>query len=608
MIKSVIRSWNLLTTPEKRQLSILAVFRATTNILDLLGIGLIGYAGAIALGVDNGISFLPDIDFSDRYALSFVLIVAAGLFASKSILGVLLSRSLYAKLAQIESVHSDDLLTRILGVDFEDLKSDSAGEIEWATLRSTQIAFSLVLGKAVDLFAEATLAVSILAILIIADWPTALGATLYFSAMLGAFYLYSRVVLSSAGAQYTTSSMQFADHLADVLRAYKEISIFRTMPYFLGLLSANRSQLARANGKNLYLASIPRLIVETGLIVGTLGFVGFYLTIGSREEDWVTLGVFLFAGLRMMSALLPIQRSLSSLRYESELASTAQSLLENFRERPLPSNGQNEAGFFSPDNNSPKPTPKGLSVDLKNVSFQFKDSPEDALKDVNLTIESGENIAIIGPSGSGKTTLLELILGLKDPTSGHALLDGFAAKFARRDLRLKLAYVPQKPALIRGSIAQNVAIGIPSGMIDHRQVEFSLRQAQLLEFVQSLPDGSATVIDKHLDSLSGGQMQRLGLARALYVKPQLLALDEPTSALDGETESAITENLHRLNSTMTVITIAHRISTIRRAEKVFFVEGGRLTGSGSFAEIRRDRRFSDYLRFLDQHEGDPKAQ
>lgn len=199
----------------------------------------------------------------------------------------------------------------------------------------------------------------------------------------------------------------------------------------------------------------------------------------------------------------------------------------------------------------------------------------------------GQNVAIIGPSGAGKTTLVDLILGLLTPQVGSVMVNDVSPAVLLDKMPGIISYVPQKPGLVAGTIAQNIALGLEEHQIDYELVREALERAHLSEFVDSLPEGVHTSVGKQADALSGGQIQRLGLARALYEKPRLIVLDEATSALDAGAEAIISNTLNSFAGDVTVIVIAHRLSTVQHSDVVYLMEDGHVTASGSFAELRK---------------------
>ena len=206
---------------------------------------------------------------------------------------------------------------------------------------------------------------------------------------------------------------------------------------------------------------------------------------------------------------------------------------------------------------------------------------------MNLEIASGSVVAIVGSSGAGKTTLVDLMLGVLSPTSGNILISGMSPLEAVRKWPGAISYVPQDVIIINTSIAGNVTMGYPDQENYEPLIEKALETAQLKEFVSSLKHGNKTTVGDRGTSISGGQRQRLGIARALFTMPRLLILDEATSALDGATEANISESINALKGHTTVLMIAHRLSTVREVDLVIYMDRGRVAAVGTFDEVRQ---------------------
>ena len=205
---------------------------------------------------------------------------------------------------------------------------------------------------------------------------------------------------------------------------------------------------------------------------------------------------------------------------------------------------------------------------------------------VSFTVTPGETLAFVGPSGAGKTTIIDILLGVLEPQMGEVLISGKSPAEASRIWPGAIAYVTQDIAIASGTIRENVALGYPREVATDDLVLNALRVAGLDTFVQSLKDGIDTVVGERGTKISGGQRQRLGIARAMFTKPALLVLDEATSALDGETELQVSDAIRTLRGSTTVILIAHRLSTVRDADKVVYMADGIIIASGTFDEVR----------------------
>lgn len=228
-----------------------------------------------------------------------------------------------------------------------------------------------------------------------------------------------------------------------------------------------------------------------------------------------------------------------------------------------------------------------VDIKISNLSFGYTENSH-TISGVSLDISAGSTVAVIGPSGSGKTTLGLLMLGLLKPEVGSVLIGGQSAQGFAEANPGRIAYLPQRTHVLNSSIRENIALGIEPQNVDFVHLESVIAMAQLSELVNTLPDGVEHVVSSA--TLSGGQTQRIGLARALYTKPSLLLLDEPTSALDADTEFAITDALKALSGVCSVVVIAHRLATIQNADNIFVLEDGQISASGKFAKLQLESR------------------
>jgi len=227
-------------------------------------------------------------------------------------------------------------------------------------------------------------------------------------------------------------------------------------------------------------------------------------------------------------------------------------------------------------------------VVVSHVSVTYRGTTEPALIDASLAIPPGDSVALVGSTGAGKSTLADVILGVIDPDVGTVTISGVSPRQAIDKWPGAMAYVPQTVALVEGTIRDNVALGLPREAIDDDRVWEALERAHLAHFLRDSREGIDTFIGERGIRLSGGQRQRLGIARALYTRPLLLVLDEATSALDSETEQAIVQTLEELEGSVTTITIAHRLATVRRADQLLYLREGRIVAHGDFSAVRSE--------------------
>jgi ABC-type bacteriocin/lantibiotic exporter with double-glycine peptidase domain len=225
-------------------------------------------------------------------------------------------------------------------------------------------------------------------------------------------------------------------------------------------------------------------------------------------------------------------------------------------------------------------------IQIENITMRYPEADNPAILDFSLQINPGQVVALVGPSGAGKTTIVDVLLGVISPDIGSVKISGLDPIVAESKWPGALAYVPQDIVITNGTIRENIGMGYPPKNIDDDLVWDALKIAQLDQHVRGLPQGLDTVLGDRGSGLSGGQKQRLGIARALFTKPRLLVLDEATSALDGETEASVSDAIQQLKGGVTVVLIAHRLSTVREADLLVYINNGNLVASGSFQEVR----------------------
>lgn len=352
------------------------------------------------------------------------------------------------------------------------------------------------------------------------------------------------------------------------LGAIKETKVMRKEKYFLEEFSRTYQQYGEANRKYLFINQLPRMIIETMVVSGLLVMIVAKLAIGSTPEEIVPLlGVLALAAFRLMPSANRIVNLFNTIKFQQPLFYELYPELMDIKERQ---ESRKESYYLSV-----QPKLKfEKSIQVNKLRFAYPEGREDVLRDVSFSIGKGDFAGIIGPSGAGKTTFVDILLGLLKPSDGNIKVDGQDIFDNIRSWQANLAYVPQSIYLIDGSVKENIALGVASEDIDNARIEKSLHMAELYDFVSNLPEGMETRVGERGVKLSGGQRQRIGIARALYQQPEVLILDEATSALDNDTEKSITDTILKLKGQITIIAIAHRLSTLAECDyKIEFADG-----------------------------------
>jgi len=361
--------------------------------------------------------------------------------------------------------------------------------------------------------------------------------------------------------------------LQEGLGGIRDVLIDGTQETYCRIYSKADASLRRAQGSSLFISASPRYGIETlGMIL--IAVLAYFL---SQQADGITKAIPILGALALgAQRLLPVfQQAYGSW---SQINSGRVSLKDalDLLDQPLPS-------YL---NQPVLDLPFVKSIALKQIGFHYDEQTSFALKDINLTINKGSRVGFIGTTGSGKSTLLDIVMALLQPTNGSLEIDGqMITLINHRAWQAHIAHVPQAVFLADSTVEENIAFGIPKGQLDHLRVRWAAEQAQIAESIESWPKKYQTIVGERGVRLSGGQRQRIGIARALYRKADVIVFDEATSALDSETEQAVMHAIENLDKDLTVLTIAHRLTTLKSCTKIIELGGGAIKRVGSYQEI-----------------------
>lgn len=570
----------------------IVIIQASLSVLDLVGIALIGLIGAlsvsgiksaspssgvnkvlIALGIENQL-FQNQIAILGSCAAFFLIV--------KTFFSAYINRRILKFLSTNTAILSSKLYKDLLNTPPMMLDGTSSQRNLYAITQGVQSLNVGAVGSFMNVISEGFLFLTLAVGLLIYDSILAIGTISLFG--LGAVILYFTLHKRARqiGIEYSDLIVDANDIFIESRGAFREILVRNQLKIYWEKFRKKKEDLASNVAEAAFMPLVSKYALEVSLILGALLVAALQFSRGSAEQAAASLGVFFATSSRLAPSILRMQQSLISMKialYESaatfdfiiQLNSTMKSELFEEKESRLSTNQSGEA-FQG-------------SVSVNSVTAYYENSKVPALKNVSFSVQKGSFTAIVGPSGAGKSTLADCILGIMTPTEGEVTLSGIPSIQAIRKWPGKIAYVPQEPYLTNRTIRENVTFNLDYTESLKDQVKTALSESNSLEFVNQLPEDIDTNIGERGSQLSGGQRQRIGIARALYPKPELLVLDEATSALDSVSEGLITETFTKSKGKCTLIVIAHRLSTVRMADQLIYIESGEVKEIGTFEDL-----------------------
>ena len=440
----------------------------------------------------------------------------------------------------------------------------------------------LILNPTLVVLGEGLVLVGVTCLLFIVEPIGALIVVLVLGCAAWGFHLYTRGRLLRLGIARQHHDGQRIQELQQGLGGVKEAKLLGRESGFLAKYEEHNAESARVEQFQATLQLLPRLWIELLAVTGLATLIITMLMQGQAAASIVpTLGLFAAAAFRLMPSAYRVLGAVQNLPYGMPVIKMLREELKLSSE--LPANA--EASVNSQVANSFK-----NDIRLVDVDYMYPSSPEFALKGLNISIRKGDSIGFVGPSGSGKSTLVDIVLGLLTPTSGEVQVDKKNIQTGLRSWQDQIGYVPQSVYLTDDTLRNNVAFGIPSDQIDEGAVARAVQAAQLDTFVANQPHGLDTVVGERGVRLSGGQLQRIGIARALYHDPSVLVLDEATSALDTLTEKGVMDSVEALQGSKTLLIVAHRLSTVEHCSRLYQLDRGRVIAEGAPAQLLQEQK------------------
>lgn len=585
---TIIRSFRVLDPSERRKLKLVAMAQTALGFLDLIGVALIGLIGSITVsGIqsknqnENIIQLLSKLRLSELTFQRQVAIiggVAALILVGRSLLTMFISRKILYFLSYKSAAISSKLIAELLSRNITQVKRRSSQETLFAVTTGVQALMLNVAGTAIGVFADLFL-LALLSIGLLAFDPImAISTFLLFGLVAALLFSLTQRRVSRMGEFVSTTSVDSNIRILEVVNAFREIYVHNLQDSYAEEISNTRYRLANTNAELGFIPNISKYVIEITMVIGGILFSAVEFLLHDSDRAISTLAIFLASASRIAPAILRLQSGFIAIKSNAGVAKLTLEMIDYFspiRNRALKVAELNfDHGDFQP------------SLSVRDINFTYPENQKPTIKNLDLEVQPGEQVAFVGTSGAGKSTLIDLILGLRAAESGEIFLGGLNPGEAIRRWPGAISYVPQQVHISDSTILANVAFGYSEPNLTLAWE--ALEAAQLSDFVRNLRDGVESQVGENGNLLSGGERQRLGIARALYTRPKFLILDEATSSLDAQTEVAISSAIRELRGKVTVLLVAHRLSSVRDSDQVVYLREGKIVCSGSFEKVKSD--------------------
>lgn len=531
--------------------------------------------------------------------------IVASLFVAKNMFQVLFLRYEFSVLTKWR-IHIVSRLYHIyMNADYEIFMRRNSGRMISLITQTVPFVINNYVHKFLALINYAMTGIIILSYVIYVNWAIALVIFLCGLFVLKGYSFLSRVLTRSLGQRVQELNHSQQGLLQQSFAGYKETRTHLKEGYFANKFLDNSQKLAQTEGKLFFIQNLPPAIVEIAIMVMLIVIFEIVLLTGSSIlVAAAQIGVIVLASMRMIPV---INRSIASVVMINSSVAPLEELLDETKLFDVEDHVfDRKTPLEQKENDHVTPLPFVHHLSLEDISYTYPEAHKPSLNGINLRLTPGEFVGITGPSGSGKSTLINILLGFLVKFTGNFTVDGeHITRDNIKSLRKIIGFVDQHIFMIDGSIAENVAYGIDLKDINMERVEEALQKAQLLDFVKGLPDGMMSSVGENGKLLSGGQRQRIAIARAFYRDLKILILDEASASLDVETEHNFFEFLKTLKGELSVIMIAHRLSTLKDCERIIFMDNTRIADQGTFEELyRANEKFRSYIEYSKIHLSD----
>lgn len=585
-MRELLGLWRIFSPQTQREFVFALIGSVVVGLAEVFGVLAVSPLMLLIIGTDmetGALGLLTRfVGIHDRGQLAVALALFVFFcFVSKAFLGVAFRWWMSGMIARQEVATSSEILRYYIRMPYiNHVERGSLDLMRHMNDSVGQFYGSVVLGWLSAATEAISMSMIIVGLLVAAPVPTLLLLAFFGSTGL-AFRRIIKDRLTDLGERILELSLANYRATFEVMQGMKEIKLRHNSERFVRNYRQTRIAIARVGRIGSLLSELPKHVFEVLFITGIGIATIVTFAIDANGAGLGTLAVVIAAGYRLLPSTVRLMASLNSVKVGSPSIAMVTKEIDAARAweaaHPLKPNLDGRTARL----------PFAEEVQVEDVHYRYPTGMADVLRGVDLTIPKGSSVAFVGGSGAGKTTMVDVLLGLHEPSSGRILVDGVDVAEHMEEWQTSLAMVPQEVYLTDGSLRDNVAFGVDADAIDDDLVARSIRLAQLDSLVAELPEGVHNLVGERGGRLSGGQRQRIGIARALYNQPDLLVLDEATSALDNETERRISETIASLHGDITVVIVAHRLSTVRHCDRIVFFKDGRVEASGTFDEVQK---------------------
>ena len=542
------RAIKILSPIDRRKILGITILQVLMGGLDLLGVVAVGLLGALSVAglqsdsagnrVNSALEILQIEDATFQIQVLILGVSAVVLLVGRTILSILFTRRILFFLSRRGAKISADLISRLLSQPLLFVQSRTTQETVYAITAGVERIVLQVLATSVVWIADFSLLIIMIVGLLVIDLITAIATFLVFAVIALFLYRIMHVRAGTLGMESSILNIRSNDKIVEVFASYRESVVRNRRDYYAREIGKLRYSLANSSAEIAFLPYISKYVIETTVVVAAVLIGAVQFMLHDATYAIATLAIFLAAGTRIAPAFLRLQQGSIYIKSGLGLSVPTFDLIDSLGDASIVENVDDtvdtkHVGFIP-------------EIVVENVTLTYPDKQVPAISDVSLTIPAGTSIAFVGPSGAGKTTMIDIVLGILNPDRGRVLISGLSPLLAVAKWPGAVSYVPQDVTIAAGTIRENIALGYPIEEASDELVLGALNVAHLDEFVSNLPHGIDTQVGERGARISGGQRQRLGIARALFTRPLLLILDEATSSLDGETEAIISDAIHKL--------------------------------------------------------------